>query len=500
MVVTFYQLKKRPNSTKTVDKTSQYWFSVNVELKDPCNTIEPSFTLELLPGSNNKPFVFPANIIESGGVDDGLPADLTSYTHVDMCNLYFRCPIFRITDIEIENTIATVHLRADLLASYRDEILNSTQFIGRISDVLKCDRTQIDTLPITENRYRFDYAASGSDVFQSGYESGSYVLGVINDSPKVGSVCYYLFQNLDALTELLSYLMSGVEWLNISDISDELTKSLINPMQYIVSCKYFPLNIDYYEANNEILYDNVKVGYWETPVKALKMLDFSTSIIGTVPVSGHPQAQHNNDYLLLPPYTTRTFYLEPFGAIPLDGSFLMGGEKLAYKIIVDHISGAGMLYLYRMSSTNDFISVHYANVAQDIKISQLTTDVLRVAENALNTAVHAGDALMTLTPKSLADATSAAAECFRSTFPQVRSCAGNAYTPFIGGPAKIFTKCVYIDESFNDEYGYIHNARRGLSTCIGDWVQCPHPQLELVATEENVQKIYSLLKEGVYLE
>ena len=504
MEAILYAMSKRKNSTKRVDfeDINSNWICLDVELKESTSIFEPVFQIHLEPGNPEDPLytICPSNI---KGVDkSGAVLPLPFYNHVYVSSLHPVCQYFKVKDIIIDNTIAIVYTETDFLQSYRYTILNSTQFIGRISSPKRCDRSKTDLVPVSTNDYTTScsYAAN---VFIDNYDEGSYVVGVINGSPTVGSVCYYLFRSINEIYELFDYLFSETFFTPITDIGVELAKSLINPLQYIVSCKYFPLKLDYLEANGVPMKVDVDVGCWKTPVKAYRMQDLSTTVIGAIPAALHPQRRNDyNDYLLSAPYTECVFHLEPFGSIPVDPGKLKGANAhLAYRINVDHVSGKAKLYLYNERSTDEYIGVYYADIAQDIQLSQTVKDYLGIVESVASTVGSTiGNVLSLNIGGAISDAYSHGLDSFRAALPQLRTSGGGAYVPFIDGMAKLYVKHTMIDTAYHDRYGYLCGRNLKISDCSGDWLQCPKPELSLNCPEYGVEKIYDVMREGIWIE
>lgn len=507
MLVTFYRISKKPNSTKSIDENSQDWVTVNVDIKEPCSLSAPVFTLHIMEGGDRSgPFCWPVNIEEEGHPDPTNEIfNLRRYTHVYMQTLNWECPIYRITDIELENTVATFYLEPDLLASYRDDILASLQYVGRCNNISKSNRTIADSLAVTVNQYRYSYASTGGNIFTSGYDNGNYVLGVVStaySSGITGGIEYYLFKTERQLKEFFNYMHDDSLYDGIDDISLELSKQLINPLQYIVSLKHFPLSLDYLMENGEPKYEKISIGTWTLPVYAYKLRDYETSIFGVIPKPTHPQSRADNDFLNINPYTQYTFYLEPFGAIPIDPAALASlGERLAFKVTVDHISGKGKLYLYRESSTTDYIGIYYADVGRNVQLNQVTENLTGVIKSG---AATISDGIKSAFKMDLggviSGVTSGSINTVELSMPQVHSSIGSTFVPFVGGPAVLYAKHTYIDTSYNNEFGYIVNSQRYINEYLGDWVQIPKPRLSIIATEANIEKIYELLQKGVFIE
>lgn len=318
MIVNLYTFEKKKNSTKQPIITDATTLS-SVQLKDTTSIVNPVLLI------NPSDSALPTPFVPSG----------FNYAHLPSFGRYYY-----VTDWNWINGIWECYLTVDVLASFKTAIGNMSAYVERSSytyntsiiDKLYPAKTDIQVTSAT-------VATSWANVAPSG---GCYVLGLINYQPAnhIGAVTYYAMTSSD-LNSLLAYLFSNNIYNagSITEIGEDLFKSLFNPFQYIVSCMWFPASPSTYGSTQT----TVKVGYWDTGVAAYSVdaLVDVRFITGTIPA--HPQAATRGEYLNYAPYTRITLFCPPFGEVPIDASFTRTGMYLYSKVAIDTITGQATL-------------------------------------------------------------------------------------------------------------------------------------------------------------
>lgn len=301
---------KKKNSTKQPDLTSGT--DVTIQIKEPTNVTAPVLILNLK--------------------QNGQQIQPTIYNYVYL-PLFLR--YYFIDDWRYINGAWEAICRVDVLASFKGSIGNTTAYIerasasynGEIVDKLYPATTDVEITSAT-------IATSWSGVAPSG---GSYILGVINfqTSNHIGAVSYYAM-NTTQLNQLMNYLFSNNIYnaSTITEIGEDLYKSLFNPFQYVVSCMWFPASPSIYGSTQT----NIKVGYWATDVNAVMVNAITDVRFITGYIPDHPQISRGA-YLNFAPYTRITMYCPPFGSIPIDPTFTKVGKYLYSKVSIDVATG-----------------------------------------------------------------------------------------------------------------------------------------------------------------
>lgn len=267
-------------------------------------------------------------------------------------------------------------LTCDVLASYKDSIGAQTCYIlraasrynGAIPDTtypITADPPTVLSHSIVNEPYPIDVD-----------EVGTFVLGIVNNKGGTGSVSYYAF-NSYGLEVFMTALLSSIDWMGISadEISTALQKGLINPMQYIVSCKYYPVSYAYLANSGWWSSQQIVVGWWPFQQSALKLSGIFDFIRNEkrLNIPKHPQAAERGSYLNLSPYSKYTLYAFPFGAIDIDAAALQGRSVLLLQYDLSLVSGGSTLTISVDGWTKP-LRVIKAQSAIDIPLAQISID------------------------------------------------------------------------------------------------------------------------------
>lgn len=279
-------------------------------------------------------------------------------------------------------------LYTDVLATFKDYIGNSEQYIVRSSHSFDGNITDslYPTIAIDES----SHISLGTPV-AGDLTTGDYVLGVINENGGYGAVQYFVlsvseFANLCSVmfaNNPVWYDISNITKVTPTDITEvvfptEVMKSLVNPMQYVVSCMFFPSRLNLPTAGT----DTIKFGWWDSGITASKLGAGAMSFIyENFTIPAHPQASSRGNFLNLSPYTRLLFNAGPFGYFPIDTTFFADSLSGTYRIGVDGITGEGTLHIH--DDNGNTIAVHRAQIGVPIKLAQITKDYLQNAANVL---------------------------------------------------------------------------------------------------------------------
>ena len=360
--VEFFAFSKKRNSTKqpTLGSGTSY---TTVTLKDDCSILNPIITVA----------------VASMPVTTVAPVNTFTYCYIAKFNRYYF-----IEDWVYSKGMWEGHLSIDVLASHKVEIGTSSQYVvrsasssdGNITDILypaTTEITQINT-PITLNLST----------------TGFYVIGIINNSSSVseGAISYYLVTAAQ-MANIKSYLMSNT-FLNDNnlytnpDLSPDLLKSLFNPFQYIVSCKYFPFSTPPYLDT----VTSINFGWWSLPYPAARIPEggyIVTETSNSFTVPSHPQISRGN-YLNHAPYTDITLIHPLIGTIPLDMAKINAGDVIQIITQAETVTGRGYITVHVTHSGTNYI-LYYTSVdlAINIPLAQMNIDTIGVARTAVNT-------------------------------------------------------------------------------------------------------------------
>lgn len=281
-------------------------------------------------------------------------------------------------------------LTCDVLGSFREEVLATTQFVNRSAS--EKDGRIIDPNYVTiAKRASTAIDMSQIGIWGTGFSNGTVVVSIVNSTQyNIGANTYYAM-SYDSFRALMFMLLDSPNWLNIdaSEISTNLQKALINPSQYITSAVWLPIDSGSFVPGNESDMTNIiRFGWWSfslpTPYIARVLHSptagadsFSRSVV--VEFSSHPQAATFGDWLNLAPFTQRTLEFPPFGCIDLDTTNLTGVDRITLKIFVHSYNGDASLYVFAgdQSETvhsNQLIASLTGNVGVHLPVGQIRID------------------------------------------------------------------------------------------------------------------------------
>lgn len=284
----------------------------------------------------------------------------------------------------------SAELSVDVLASYRENILDSTLYVLRSSS--NYDGNIIDKLyptKIDNELIRVPLPQPWSvDVIPT---NGTFIIGVIAPSGGYfGSMNYYAMSQ-SGYAKLCEYLsteaVSFANGFNSDDCSLALQKALVDPFQYIKSCKWvaLPYNDTYFKGVNRtkipIYQWNIDVGECTQLVKCYGSVEFNVDMIR------HPQTNDRGMFLNYEPYTSINMFLPPFGTFPLDTTYT-GINRSGFQVsmLVDYITGGGAYYVQVLDPESrqcGIIANGYGQVAVDIQLSQVTNTLTGLATSGV---------------------------------------------------------------------------------------------------------------------
>lgn len=290
-------------------------------------------------------------------------------------------------------------LSVDVLATYKTQIGAQRLFISRAASAF--NGNVVDT-HYTTLADRADFRATSElnrpfGEFSEGSNYGMYSFAIAGGGAG-GSVNYYLM-SLNAAISFLNNLMSTIDWAGISttEISKELQKALVNPMQYILGCKWLPYSYGRFRQDYSSLTPvyTVKLGYWSISVSEAVMVPFNANVQRTksLNIPKHPQAATRGSYLNLSPWSTYHLSFFPFGDINLDSTDLSNYSTVECDYYMNLATGGGCLYVSTNGKANSFRICH-ANFGVEIPVAQILTDFAPTKTNAITAGAALGGALL----------------------------------------------------------------------------------------------------------
>lgn len=470
MQAIFYQFAKRTNSTKRPSGGHEF----GIDLKAPCNIIDPEIKI-------------------------ATQKDPTGYNY---CYLPTFSRYYWVKNWTYADGLWVASLTVDTLASYRDQIGNSTEYVVRSS--VKYDPKIADNLYPTKATITEKTISANTTIFSDLIANyGFFVVSAVAPGYVSfgGSVRYAM--TAQTFRKLMGALLSNTDYLNISadEISSNLTKALFNPIQYITGAFWVPLvnPPDWTLKTSE-----VNIGWWTfTNIGEVAILEqgndsFTTTISVSIPK--HPAEISRGIYCDGAPYSEYKLFVPGFGTIAVNADRLMLKSTLYLRFIIDFYTGDTILQL---ATQPDFINIFYAtsgNIAVQAQIAQITQNVQRVASidgliqagvgaiaGAASAFFSGGDVVNGIT--SGAQQISAESQSKGG----VSSVAQYGITPYL--TAKFYD----LVEDNNEHHGRPLCQKVQLFSIPG-FMMVDDPDIALPATAAEIDSVKSYMKNGFFLE
>ena len=333
MDVKFYSFAKRHNSTKQPTGGTTY----TCILKDRCSDIAPVIQLDL--GLAFSPAAW-------------------NYCFIDLFGRFYY-----VSEWVFNERLWEAHCIVDPMASWKSYIGSYTGYIARSSAAYNSDATDL-YYPILADVTDVAVATAQDPGFVTNWSSGQFVVGIMgsNAGPNGGAVTYYAM-NASGMSAITSYLLDDTNYTNVTDITPDLLKCIFNPLQYIVSCMWFPFTVASLGS------ESIEVGWWTiSGVSAAKLSNSveTRNLSFTLPT--HPQAATRGNYLNLAPYSRYQVYAGPWGVIPIDNAYIVGKTALNFIMKIDLFTGSGRLSMSGGELT--YAEDHVAQIGVPIQLGQ----------------------------------------------------------------------------------------------------------------------------------
>ena len=390
MQVDFYSnFYKKINSTKRPSTGTGHIESVQSvtgHLKEPCSVLHPVISFQAPPNPS-------------------YPPDFYSYAYIPLFSRYYW-----VDDWSWEDGLWTVHLDVDVLATYKSDIGETTEYILRTDSTTDFNGAISDTTYPALTDVIIDQT-NFTNPFVTQESQGTYVVGIIgsddtNVTGAVGAVNYYAMtpsQFMDLKATLFG--VDGLEVLGLidtstqpytwtaTDVGEQIFKTMYNPFQYIVSCNWFPVDPSTDIVGTPVT--TLKIGWWIYTVSATLLsqtiADFTD---GVQALPSHPQVTRGR-YLNHAPYTQRTLYGK-FGAIPIDTSYFdldNPNVTAPYKYLVnfysvDYVTGQCLFQTFasRYSDGTGRVLLHKTEflIGVPIQLAQIGMDYIGTLSSAIS--------------------------------------------------------------------------------------------------------------------
>ena len=369
MKVTLFSFAKKDNSTArpVLSSGTEY----DCYLKDGTSVVDPVIVLDL---PNKSTF--------------------TKYTDAyisDFGRYYF------VRDMTADGLLWDVSLVCDVLATYKSDIGNSNLYVLRSSYTY--DGDLVDTYyPVgvthTNQRTTIDnpLTANGSNAFAN-TNGGTFILGIVGATGSLstnaiyGSVTYYACPRA-AMQHIVHMLLdnnflesNGFD--DYADMSIELQKSIVDPLQFIKSCIWVPVAYSDFSgtAVGQLYAFGMEITFppeLQTSVKQIVENPPIKTLTSSITISKHPLAAARGVYMNCEPFSRYQLLYPPFGLFDLDTSAMCSGTSLSIMVYLDLITGSANLRVTGEGDGKYLVNVK-TQVGVPINLTQVTHDYLGAA-------------------------------------------------------------------------------------------------------------------------
>lgn len=464
MTIRFYKFGKRTNSTKIPIDGDCDDVVVNVVLKDGCSITNP--VVEIVNSDSAKMYKY-------------------NYAYIPEFSRYYY-----VSEWKFVNRVLECSLSVDVLSSFKLSIILSEQYIARASVPLEQSANVLDTTPLITADYT-SAIESGETLYESGYTDGFFVVGIISPGAAMGSVDYYYFNNITDMKTFTSKLLGDVDWLNVGDVSDELTKCLVNPMQYVASCKFFPLHIDGITTSTA----PVKLGFWDLGISGSKLEKLETTVVRFVDVPKHPQTGEVGLFANIHPYSQYTFSLDPFGTFPLDSAKLTGLDRIECRVNIDFATGEAKLSI--LGENFGLVSINYGKLGIDIPLSTANTGILGIAAGVVGAVVQEFSGFL---GNELASSATGVCNTIAGAASNVCTQGSQNTRAFLSGSPTIYAHFQTISTEYIGKFGRAVCKTMKIGDVTG-FVKCVNPVLDgCIMTDGEHRQVLEFMSGGFYNE
>lgn len=368
LTIHFYKFNKKPNSTKLPDLQVETHYGCQGVLLDATSVTNPVITVQQVSGVNIREY---------------------NYVHIPSFNRYYF-----VSNITTSKNLWIVALSVDVLATYRADILASSQYVVRSSS--QSDENYVDKMYLTKpftvqsgNRSRVNFYDSGyvsrqlsdaiGQVFYFNYEgrvpSNAVCFGIVGKNG-VGANYYVATETnfINFMTNVFALVPS-----DLGNMADGLKKLLLDLNQYILSVVRLPVmphtdNLGIHLTTVDLGSYTLNCDCYSITPGLHKETYFLTDGI-TLPQ--HPNIS-THAYYGLPPFTSYTLDMLPLGSVPLDTAKLYGMTDITVEWTLDYISGLAYFRVGKGTGTanavNPVLFTDIAQVGVPIPLSQLKVD------------------------------------------------------------------------------------------------------------------------------
>lgn len=454
--VVFYRFGKKINSTKRPDaQTESVTYSCN--MLDDCSIINPKISI--------------------AGADNTFNPSIYNYAYIAS----FDSRYYFVSDWTYSQGLWNASLTDDVLASWKGSIGNSKQYITRCQAAFSND--------IIDGKYPAattptKYTNLLTTPFVTQQSSGTYIVSILGNGENM--IGYYAMTATNYSAFANSLFGSGGLW-------EQLINDLVNPLQYIISVRWFPLPYTAFtEQEKKILF----IGFKPIDITYKPIINYSWTGRSSTVLQEHPSAGDLGPWTNCGPYTRRMVYWPPLGEIPLnciDINYDVIDNVRKLRLYIDFILDipSGMAD-YKIINANTIIQSGACKLSVDLPLAGQQVDFGGILSGAMQTVASTYDGnpvgivsgIMNATDSALPQVMSRGSVGSVSAFTEQPKCISTFYR-IVNTADSIYGKPAMFEEFINSYSGYM---------------EVEKPVLSIAATDSEIESILNFMRGGFYYE
>lgn len=457
MNITLYKFSKRSNSTK-----------------------RPSGGTTVSGRINNRSGITSPSIVFSGDYHS------YNYAYISSFGRYYWIEEWTYSD-----GVWVASMAVDVLATYRSDIGNSSQYVTRSSAAY--DGEIVDSLYPAKTSYTNDIKIA--DVWGSFTlpPAQYFIIGIVGgvSSESTGIVTYYQMSAMQ-FTKFSDMVFGSVDYIG-SDFGSGITldylRTQVNPFQYIVSVKKYPFKVDISMPTSTI-----KLGWWN--------IDFECEIVNNnfaihndvieIEIPKHPQKNRGN-YLLYSPYSRYSLYIPYFGTKDIPSEWIANINKLYVLISTDVTSNKSIVFIQTGNNSGLYSFMQFNGaIGQTVIIGQS-------ASNDIGAGLGIISAVGNIASGNFMGAASSISDAISNMMPTLNTQGENTGYAEASQPAKLICSFIEICDADNANNGRPLMQVRTISSIPG-YIKCENSDIAIQGTDTECTKIKSYMDGGFFYE
>ena len=399
-----------------------------------------------------------------------------------------------VENVTFNGGLYSYDLVCDVLASFKAEILSSTQFIERSASLYNGNILDSQYLTLSNMN-----VIKKTVDFPVDRNQGMYIVGVVGKANASGIAKGTVYYGLTPtqMVSFVNYLNSNfiTDFNNyISNLDEQIVKEFIDPFNYVRSCMFMPVPT---LLTGETVQMNV--GGVNVPNINAKVVREATRTFLNIAIPKHPQSARGV-YVNIDPYTKYTITIPNYGSLDLDTNLMINASEISLDITFDATSGDAYIII---GALNNRLAKISTKIGVNIQLSQAKTDALGSIIGVAEGIAGIGASTLLGSISGVANSLVNTGKTLMNTMrPSVSSTGSNSNFAYLYSDVDVALYAQFLLLSNEDlhRFGRPYMAQNTLSASSG-YTKCNNANFTSPnATKGEIDKINTLLNGGFYNE